>query len=89
MEHWNFTIEGKVQGVWFRKSTQNKALEMGLKGFVRNQPDGSVYAEVEGSPEQLVLFEKWCWEGSPLSEVTRVQYEKGNMEGFTDFVIRR
>jgi acylphosphatase len=48
MHHYQITVSGKVQGVWFRKSTQDKARELGLRGFVRNQPDGSVYIEASG-----------------------------------------
>jgi len=43
-------IYGKVQGVFFRKYAQMTAQSLGLGGFVRNEPDGSVYAEVEGPP---------------------------------------
>ena len=48
MEHWNFRISGKVQGVFFRDSTQTEADRLGLKGIIRNESDGTVYAEVEG-----------------------------------------
>ena len=66
-----------------------KARDLGLKGFVRNQPDGSVYAEAEGNVELLKAFEKWCWEGSPLSDVKSVITEKGAIVGFSDFDIQR
>jgi acylphosphatase len=49
-------IYGKVQGVFFRKYAQMTAQSLGLGGFVRNEPDGSVYAEVEGPPEAVENF---------------------------------
>ena len=49
-------VTGKVQGVWFRDSTLKKAHELGVKGFVKNQPDGSVYIEAEGTPSAIKEF---------------------------------
>jgi acylphosphatase len=69
MHHYQITVSGKVQGVWFRKSTQDKARELGLRGFVRNQPDGSVYIEASGSPEVLSEFIDWCRQGPPMARV--------------------
>ena len=56
-------IYGKVQGVFFRASTKDKAIELGLKGFVRNQPDGTVEVIAEGSEKQLQELVAWCHEG--------------------------
>jgi acylphosphatase len=52
------------------------AQSLGLGGFVRNEPDGSVYAEVEGSPEAVENFVKWAHRGSPAARVERVEVEK-------------
>ncbi|MBL4736088.1 MAG: acylphosphatase, partial [Flavobacteriales bacterium] len=60
MIHYKIRIEGKVQGVWFRASTRDEAGRLGLRGFVRNEPDGSVYAEVEGEENEINEFVKWC-----------------------------
>ena len=49
-------VYGKVQGVWFRKSAQQKALALGLRGFCKNMEDGSVYIEAEGDLEKLINF---------------------------------
>ncbi|MEZ5066975.1 MAG: acylphosphatase [Bacteroidia bacterium] len=54
------TVSGKVQGVFFRKFTKEKAVESGLNGFVRNQNDGSVYIEVTGEETVLEDFIQWC-----------------------------
>jgi acylphosphatase len=47
-KHFNIRISGRVQGVFFRASTKAKAEELGISGFVQNEPDGSVYIEAEG-----------------------------------------
>jgi len=90
-KHYKIKVTGKVQGVWFRKYTMDKALELGLKGFVMNQPDGSVYMEVEAHDKnKLQEFMKWLHTGSPLSKVDRVEIlEEKNCEGYTGFEIRR
>ena len=53
MMHWNIKLFGKVQGVFFRKFIQKKAFELNVKGFVRNDQDGSVYIEAEAEKEKL------------------------------------
>ncbi len=63
------TIKGRVQGVGFRFSAVNKAQQLGLKGFVQNRIDGSVYIEAEGDPEDLNEFVQWCWQGPPSARV--------------------
>jgi len=89
--HYNIKVTGKVQGVWFRKYTKDKADELGLKGTVQNQPDGSVYIEVESeNAEKLKQFTEWLYQGSPLSKVTDVIIEAGDKcLGFKDFEIKR
>jgi len=67
------TVTGKVQGVWFRKFTQEKANELALFGYVTNQNDSSVFIEVTGKKNNLDKFINWLKnEGSPLSKVTNV-----------------
>jgi acylphosphatase len=56
-------VKGRVQGVGFRWSTVREAKMAGIKGFVRNMSDGSVYIEAEGSAEQLCKFVEWCKRG--------------------------
>lgn len=68
-------IQGKVQGVFFRASTKDKAKELGLKGFVRNSPDGTVEVIAEGDINQLRKFVDWCHIGPDLSRVDSVQSE--------------
>ena len=78
-----------MQGVSFRFFTQRKAAELGVCGFVRNEPDGSVYIEAEGSPEVLDQFLRWCRRGPSLARVEKVKSGYSNeVKGFRDFVIR-
>lgn len=73
MPHRKFKVHGKVQGVWFRKNTQEKARELNLTGTVQNLDDGSVQAYASGSAKALDAFGAWLWKGSPQSEVSDVK----------------
>ena len=81
-------VIGKVQGVWFRKHTCDKANRLEIKGFVRNEKDGSLYIEAEGYCEQLEEFIKWFYVGSPLSKVNGVKYVLGEFKNYGSFEIR-
>ena len=81
-------VKGRVQGVWFRKYTFHKAQDLGLKGFVKNDLDGSVYIEAEGDFKQLDQFIDWLYRGSPLSIISSVDYEKRPIENYDAFEIR-
>ncbi len=81
----NIRVYGEVQGVFFRDSVRRKAEEWGIKGFVRNEADGSVYIEAEGRQEVLEKLVNWCWEGPELAEVAKVEIEEGDIKGFKDF----
>jgi acylphosphatase len=65
-------IEGYVQGVFFRASTQDVAERLGLTGWVRNLPDGSVEVVFEGPKDMLKEAVQWCRKGPPGARVTRV-----------------
>jgi acylphosphatase len=66
-------ISGIVQGVFFRASTRHIALELGLKGWVRNLPDGKVEAVFEGEEERVLKALEWCRRGPPGAKVERVE----------------
>ena len=87
--HYKIRVSGRVQGVWFRKYTREAALSFGLKGFVENSSDGSVYLEAEGSREDLTQLLDWLRDGSPHSRVEEVSFAEGPFSGFTSFEIRR
>src|SRR3546814_5949742 len=86
----NIKITGKVKGVLFRDSTKAVANQLGITGFVRNEPDGSVYAEAEGTSLKLNNFVEWCREGPDRAEVSDVQVtENDHLQDFRDFVVRK
>lgn len=80
-------ISGKVQGVFFRKFTKQKADELGIKGFVRNQSDGSVYAEACGSEESLGRFIEWCRYGPQKALVENASVTNMEVKNFFSFEI--
>jgi len=79
---------GTVQGVGFRYFVRNKAKEFGIKGYVRNLPDGTVEVVAEGDEKKLKEFFKAIENGPPLAEVTDIRYQFEEKDGgFTDFEI--
>ena len=66
-------IHGRVQGVFFRASTQEKAIELGLTGWVRNRADGKVEVLAEGEKEKLEKLIDWCRIGPKHAQVTDVE----------------
>ena len=89
MKHVSIKISGRVQGVFFRASTKEKADSLGIKGFVRNERDGSVYVEAEADDETLKQFVDWCHRGPSRAEVKSVNVAEGNIQGFTTFEVTR
>ncbi len=82
-------VYGRVQGVFFRANTVDKARELGVTGYVRNMPDGSVEAVIEGDKEKVEKLISWMHVGPPLARVDRVEVEYQEYKGeFTDFRIR-
>ncbi len=87
--HYQITVKGKVQGVFFRVSTRNKALELGLSGFVRNEADGSVYLEVEGEQKNTDELLAWLKAGGPPhARVDQVEINIGDLQNLGKFEIR-
>ena len=66
-------VHGRVQGVYFRGSTVDRAREVGVQGWVRNRPDGTVEAVFEGSEEQVAAMVRYCGEGPPWARVERLE----------------
>jgi acylphosphatase len=82
-------VTGKVQGVFFRASTKDQAEYFGIKGFVRNERDGSVYIEAEGDSQNLDQFIEWCRRGPSRAVVTSCSVDETDPKGFTSFTIIR
>lgn len=89
MKHLRITVTGLVQGVFFRANTLEKAKSLELKGFVRNEADGSVLIEVEGDDDNLQALVDWAHSGSEGAQVSDVQVKEGDLQGFTEFIIDR
>lgn len=68
-------IEGRVQGVWYRGWTVQRAGELGLQGWVRNRSDGSVEAMFAGPSVAVETMLQQCWQGPPGAWVTDVRAE--------------
>ncbi len=65
-------IHGLVQGVWFRASTREVALRVGVGGWVRNLQDGTVEALFEGEKKKVEEIVGWCYKGPSGAQVTKV-----------------
>jgi len=68
----HYFISGRVQGVFYRHSTRQKALELKLTGWVKNNADGRVECAAFGTLQQLDTFEQWLWQGPSIANVTGV-----------------
>ena len=79
-------ISGRVQGVFYRAHTRDQARARGLKGWVRNLPDGRVVAVFEGRRDVIEDMLKWCRQGPPYSAVDEVMVDwqpyGGDLEDF-------
>lgn len=84
----HYWVSGRVQRVSFRATTQAKAAELGLTGWVRNLADGRVEAVACGAPPALAAFEIWLWQGPRRAEVTQVEIAVAEPETWPDFHIR-
>ena len=88
MVHKNIQIFGRVQGVGFRYSARLAARNYGIKGYVRNMSDGSVYLEVEGPEDNVKRFVNWCKEGPDFAYIDRASITDGSLRNFESFEVR-
>ncbi|NVF12875.1 MULTISPECIES: acylphosphatase [Halomonadaceae] len=68
-------VTGKVQGVWYRRATQEKALQQSLTGYAKNLPDGRVEVLMCGHSDAIKLLSEWLWQGPEGAQVTHVELE--------------
>ena len=80
-------VTGHVQGVFFRLSTRNRAVELGVRGSVRNEPDGSVSISAEADPPKLDRFLEWVRRGPTRSRVDSVTVVEQETRGLGDFEV--
>lgn len=85
----SITVSGLVQGVYYRQSTKEKALELGISGIVKNLPDGSVHILATGSDDQLDQLVAWCKVGPRNAQVSSVNVESVEVQKYFGFTIQR
>ena len=68
-------VSGRVQGVWYRAATRERAVALGVTGHAINRPDGRVEVLACGDPAAVDALCQWLWTGSPASQVTGVEVE--------------
>ena len=81
-------VSGRVQGVFFRNNTRRKAIELGLKGYAKNLPDGNVEVVAEGDESRLNELADFIGEGPGIAKVTDVKIRHRAIENFKSFEIR-
>lgn len=81
-------VTGQVQGVWYRESCRREAEAAGVAGWVRNNPDGTVEAVLEGHPAAVDRLVEWMRHGPPRARVTGVQATAEDPEGLRGFTVR-
>jgi DNA ligase D-like protein (predicted 3'-phosphoesterase) len=77
-----------VQGIGFREATVRRAGRLGVRGWVRNEDDGTVLVHAEGPEEAVDALVEWLGEGPRGAAVSGVEVEKGKVEGHEQFAIR-
>ena len=80
-------VSGRVQGVWFRAGAREQALELGLCGWAKNCPDGTVEIHAEGDKKTLEQFITWCRKGPPAARVSALEVEWVVSQSLTTFKI--
>ena len=89
MQTMRIKVTGKVQGVFFRQSTQERAYDLNIKGTVRNCDDDSVEIIATGNKEQLDKLISWCRRGPPRARVINVTTQEVSLQQFNNFSIIR
>lgn len=89
MKAYYLRIHGLVQGVFFRKSTCERAIKIGIVGFVRNNNDGTVEVFAEGEEEILNQFIEWCKKGPKGAKVEKIDIHERPLKNSQGFVIIR
>lgn len=89
MKRVRIKIIGDVQGVFFRFSAKIVADNLGITGWVQNEPDESVLVVIEGKDEILQKFIEWTKKGSPMAQVEDVKVSEEEYRGeFKEFEVR-
>jgi acylphosphatase len=86
-KHLDIKVKGKVQGVSYRITTKAVADQLGIKGIIKNEEDGSVFIEAEGDAVFINSFLEWCHEGPDRSRVEQVESSEGEMKNYRNFEV--
>lgn len=86
---YSIIVSGKVQGVFYRQSTREKATTIGITGTVENLSNGEVKIIATGTKEQIETLIQWCRQGPPKAIVTTVEIAELPLQSFGQFSIKR
>lgn len=89
MEHKEIHVTGRVQGVYYRASAKQMAMHLGIKGYVKNEMDGSVRLAIEGDGFQVQEMINWCKKGPMLARVSDIQISFKSPENYLSFDIKK
>jgi acylphosphatase len=78
-------VSGRVQGVYYRATTADRARALGIDGQARNLPDGTVEVIARGDPDAIAELVGWLWDGPPAARVDQVEVEEWRDEVASGF----
>lgn len=87
IKHLDIIVKGKVQGVFYRAATKAVADQLGVKGNIKNEPNGDVTIAAEGDKMALEMFLDWCHEGPQDAQVTSVESIEGELKNYRNFEV--
>ncbi|MDB5018826.1 MAG: acyP [Mucilaginibacter sp.] len=87
IKHIEIVVKGKVQGVSYRAATKAVADQLGVKGTIKNEPNGDVAIVAEADDISLEMFMDWCNEGPQGAVVTSVESFEGELKNYRNFEI--
>ena len=86
--HYELIVSGRVQGVGYRYSAINQANKLGIRGYVKNMPGGTVKLEIEGTDTAVELMLKWCRKGPGTAHVENISIYEGSPKGYKTFQVK-
>ncbi len=89
MQTCQIIVYGKVQGVYYRESTKQQALSLGITGNVTNLDDGSVLINATGEEDAIQALLSWCKQGPPRAAVSNIVMTPLEFQTFDDFIVKR
>lgn len=82
-------VHGKVQGVFYRKTAQQKAKELNLVGWVKNNPDNTVEMFIQGPESEVIKMVEWSRQGPKNAVVSKIDIEDSISQNYSNFKIIR